>query len=137
MAVNISEAVSKGDIDSLTKIMSDLKTMATDFTSPYGSLLHISASLAKLDDFKRIFIKLSLDPNSTSAQDGSTPLHIASKLNRPDIVEYLLSLKEINDTIKDREGLTAIDYCLKNTFIVGLFERTSKNELCAICLILF
>lgn len=123
--MNISEAVSKGDLEALNKIFNDLNTTAKDFTSPYGNILHIAASLAKLEDFKLILSKFALDPNSTCAQDGSTPLHVATKLNRADIVEFLLSLKDINDTIKDNDGLTAVDYCTKtkNPSIITLFER--------------
>lgn len=127
LAVNISEAVSKADLDSLSIILADLNTTAQDFTSPYGSLLHIAVSLAKLDDFRKILVKFNLDPNSNCAQDGSTPLHLATKLNRVDLVGFLLSLKDINDTLKDKDGLTAIDYCTKNPSMISLFERKYRR----------
>jgi len=122
LAVNISEAVSKGDLNSLSIILKDLNTTPLDFTSPYGNILHIAASLASLDDFKRIFIWSGLNPNSYNSSDGSTSLHLAVRLNRPDIVEYLLSLKDIDDTLKDIEGLSCVDYCHKNKQIYKLFE---------------
>ena len=132
LAVNISEAISKGDLNSLSVIFKDLNTTPRDFTSPYGNILHISASLANLEDFKRIFIWSGLNPNGVNTNDGSTALHVAVRLNRPDIVEYLLSLKDIDDTIKDIEGLTCIDYCHKNKQLYKIFE--GKKETCCIIL---
>lgn len=122
MAVNISEAVSKGDLASLSKILEDLNTSPLDFISPYGNLLHISVSLSPAEDFKRLLIWSKLDPNSVNSNDGSTTLHLAVRLDRPDIVEYLLSLTEIDDTIRDIEGFTCVDYCRKNRQLYKLFE---------------
>lgn len=124
LAVNISEAVSKGDIESLSTIFKDLNTSSLDFTSPYGNILHISVSLASLEDFKRILVWSGLSPNSINTNDGSTALHLAVRLNRLNIIEYLLSLKDIDDTVKDIEGLTCVDYCHKNKQLYKLFDGT-------------
>ena len=121
MAVNISEAVSKGDLESLGSILFNLSTTAKKFISPYGNLLHISASLAKLDHFKKILDWSNLSVNIQNPQDGSTALHIASRLGRYEIVEYLLSLKEIDDTLIDNDGRTCLD-CCKNKQIKNLIE---------------
>lgn len=122
LAVNISEAVSKGDLDGLNLILQNLNTTPKQFTSPYGNLLHISASLSKFEDFKKILHWSGIDINSQNPIDGSITLHIATKLSRYDIIEYLLSLSEIDDTLKDKEGKTCFDYC-KNKSIINLFER--------------
>ena len=98
-----------------------------DFTSPYGNLLHIAASLTTLEDFKKILFWSGLDPNSVNSNDGSTTLHVAVRLNRPDIVEYLLSLNDIDDTLKDIEGLSCVDYCHKNKQLYKLFEGNLRN----------
>lgn len=121
LAVNISEAVSKGDLEGLNQIILNLNTSAKQFTSPCGNLLHIAASLSKFEDFKNILNWSGIDVNIRSFSDGSTALHIATKLSRYDIIEYLLSLPDINDTIKDKEGKTCTDYC-KNKAILNLFE---------------
>lgn len=126
LAVNISEAVSKGDLSSLSKIFEDLHTSPLDFTSPYGNILHISASLSTLEDFKNLLIWSKLSPNSVNSNDGSTTLHLAVRLNRQDIVEYLLTLTDIDDTMRDIEGLTCVDYCRKNRQLFKLFEGKEK-----------
>ena len=118
--MNISEAVSKGDSENLSLILRNLNTDPFQFSSPCGNLLHISASLSKLEDFKRILKWSEIDINSQNALDGSTALHIATKLSRYDIIEYLLSLPGIDDTIKDKERKTCFDYC-KNKSIINLF----------------
>lgn len=132
LAVNVSEAVSKGDLASLSKILDDLNTSPLDFTSPYGNLLHISASLSTLEDFIRILIWSKLSPNSVNSNDGSTALHLAVRLNRQDIVEYLLSLTDIDDTIRDIEGLTCVDYCRKNRQLYKLFEGKIRTNITTI-----
>lgn len=126
LAVNISEAVSKGDLDGLNLILQNLNTTPKQFTSPCGNLLHISASLSKFEDFKNILLWSGIDSNSQNPIDGSTTLHIATKLSRYDIIEYLLSLPLIDDTLKDMEGKTCFDYC-KNKSIINLFERKKIN----------
>ena len=125
LAVNISETVSKGELEGLNRILQNLNTSAKQFTSPCGNLLHISASLSKFKDFKKILLWSGIDPNSQNPHDGSTTLHIATRLSRYDIVEYLLSIPEINETIKDKEGKTCSDYC-KNKSILNLFECKHK-----------
>lgn len=110
-------------MDNLELILKDLKVTPKQFKSPYGNLLHISTSLAKLDDFKKIIKWSGLSVNEVNLNDGSTPLHLATRLNRYEIVEYLLSLPEIDDSIKDHDGKTCLDYC-KNKPFVNLIECT-------------
>ena len=70
-----------------------------------------------------------MNPNSVNANDGSTALHVAVRLNRSEIVQFLLGLKDIDDTIKDIEGLTCVDYCHKNKQLLKLFEgKSDKNS---------
>lgn len=129
LAVNISEAISKGDLNYLSMILKDLNTTPLEFTSPYGNLLHIAASLASLEVFKRILVWSGLSPNSVNYNDGSTALHLAVRLKRPDIVEYLLNLKDIDDTIKDIEGLSCVDYCRhKNKQLFKSFEGNQDEK---------
>lgn len=124
MAVNISEAVSKGDLDGLNLILQNLKSSAKQFSSPCGNFLHISASLSKFENFKKILNWSGIDVNSQNPLNGLTTLHIATRLGRYEIVEYLLSLPEIDDTIKDKEGKTCFDYC-KNKSIINLFDSNN------------
>ena len=125
--LNISEAISKGDLAALEKILlTDLKTTPKNFQTPAGNLLHLAVSLARVDDFRKIFHWLQINPNEQTSKDGSTPLHLAVRLNRLEIVEFLLELPEIDDTIKDFDGKTCLDYC-RNRTIKTLFESKREN----------
>ena len=124
LAVNISEAICRGNLQDLELILKGLQLTPNNFDSSYGNLLHIAASLAPLDTFKRILQWTELSPNSRSSQDGSTVLHIVTKLDRLEIVEFLLSLPEIDDGITDNQGKTCIDYCTSKR-CKQLFQSTS------------
>lgn len=122
LAVNISEAICKGDLEDLEILLRNLNTSPKEFNSSFGNLLHISISVAKLENFKKIYKWSGLNPNCQNLNnDGSTPLHLATRLERQDIVEFLLSLEEIDDTIKDFNGKTCLDYCT-NKQIKNLIE---------------
>jgi hypothetical protein len=60
--------------------------------------------------------------NDCNSPDGDTPLHIAVKLRYWDIVEQLLKVPGINDTIKDAQGRTAEDLAT-GTRLAELFKR--------------
>lgn len=125
LAVNISEAICRGNLHDLELILKGLQLTPNNFDSSYGNLLHIAASLAPLDTFKRILQWTELSPNSRSSQDGSTALHIVTKLDRMEIVEFLLSLPEIDDGITDNQGKTCIDYCTSKR-CKQLFQSTIR-----------
>lgn len=126
LAVNISESICKGDLEDLELLLKNLNTTPKEFSSTFGNILHISVSIAKFDNFKTIFKWSGLDPNAQNVNnDGSTPLHLAVRLCRQDIIEFLLSLEEIDDTIKDFSGKTSLDYCT-NKQIKNLFECNLK-----------
>lgn len=127
LAVNISEAICRGNLQDLELILKGLQLTPNNFDSSYGNLLHIAASLAPLDTFKRILQWTELSPNSRSSQDGSTALHIVTKLDRLEIVEFLLSLPEIDDGITDNQGKTCIDYCTSKR-CKQLFQSTSRIQ---------
>ena len=42
-------------------------------------------------------------------EDGDTPLHLASKMGRADLVEVLLRSEKVDDTVRNKEGKTAED----------------------------
>ena len=45
---------------------------------------------------------------------GNTALHLAVRVDRPDIVRALLMHGGIDMTIKDRQGRTAVQYCIEH-----------------------
>ena len=51
---------------------------------------------------------ITLDPNARD-QDGNTPLHLASMLGRPTTVRLLLQQKEVNSSILNYQGRSALD----------------------------
>ncbi len=93
------------------------------FTSPFGNLLHIAASFGQVELLKDIIYESRLSINSQTDQ-GSTPLHVATRQNRADIVEFLMDCEGIDDTIRDLEGRTPLE-CCKSRQIKNIIECKS------------
>lgn len=58
-------------------------------------------------------ISCSCDSNLVDNR-GNTPLHLAVRANRPDIVKVLTMNGEVDMTIKDKQGRTALQYCVEH-----------------------
>lgn len=76
-------------------------------------VLHIAVQAASLDTIRNVLVRFkdapALDINSVEATRGDTPLHIAARYGRSDIVMYLLSLEDINDTVTNFAGKQPVE----------------------------
>jgi ankyrin repeat protein len=92
-----------------------------DFFSPqFGNLLHLAASFGNRHTCQQ-FIANGISINATDKK-GNTPLHRAAIAGRHDIVDYLLKEDNIDDTIRNGVGKTALDLC-KTKECISTFER--------------
>lgn len=124
VAVNISEAISSDNMDRLRAVLSEMNTTMAQFNSPFGNLLHITASFGSVGLLKKLIEQSGLNINSQTDQ-GSTPLHVAARQNRVEVVEFLMSLEGIDDTIRDLEGRTPLE-CAKSRQVRNVIE--CKNQ---------
>lgn len=86
----------------------------------YGSIeendlhvLHIAVQVGTVDTVRYLYQKFrgapAFDINSQEPTRGDTPLHVAARCGNSEAVMYLMSLDELNDTIVNADGLTAIE----------------------------
>lgn len=77
-------------------------------------VLHIAVQIAPLDEVRHLLSKYkdapAFDINTTEPLTGNTPLHVAAKYGRSDIVMYLLSFDDvINDTALNSQGKQPVE----------------------------
>lgn len=129
-------------------------------TTSYGSPLHLAVSLCPRAVVERVFTTFCTlaPPTGYNAQlegdarargwewlnakngDGDTPLHLAAKAGRGDLVEVLLRSDKVDDTLRNKEGKTAEDVaknekvgevllgmCIQVIYLVGLVATYGPN----------
>ncbi|KAI8817986.1 Oxysterol-binding protein-domain-containing protein [Fimicolochytrium jonesii] len=83
----------------------------TSPTPAYGSPLQLAISLCSTTVIERLVASFpDLIPtwiNSRAMPGGETPLHVAARLGRADVVEVLFKMRDVNDTVRDAHGRTA------------------------------
>ncbi|KAJ3048123.1 hypothetical protein HK097_010861, partial [Rhizophlyctis rosea] len=89
----------------------------------YGSPLHLAIALCPRPVIERVFTTFcAVTPSddgdarakgwewvNAQNEDGDTPLHLASKMGRADLVEILLRSERVDDTLRNNQGKTAED----------------------------
>ncbi|KAF5097714.1 hypothetical protein D0Z00_002315 [Geotrichum galactomycetum] len=75
--------------------------------------LHIAVQAAPLETIRAILTAFkgapAFDINSIEPSKGDTPLHVAARYGRSDVVMYLLSLDGINDTVTNFAGKQPVE----------------------------
>ena len=115
MAVRISEAIKNDDLLTVRKTLPSIPS----YRSQFGSVLHLAASFGSTKTFEELLSE-GVDVNCQNI-DGSTALHVASRLGRQEIVELLLCQENIDDTIRDKDGKTPLEIA-KGRQIASIFE---------------
>ncbi|ODV79179.1 uncharacterized protein CANTADRAFT_339537 [Suhomyces tanzawaensis NRRL Y-17324] len=108
-------------INELTSTKSTIKNI--DIVQLHLTILHYAVQVAPLATLQYLCTnaqKYNLDINAQD-QDGNTPLHLAAMSSRFDIVKYLLSLPEINDTIVNLNKKQPVEEC-KDLSIAQLMQ---------------
>ena len=118
------ETLRSGDKDAITKAVTENSTMPTisegaESGSPAGtlegtSILHLAIQCADTAVVEQIIAVSKNTPGASTDvnvrdRDGNTPLHLASQLGRPTTVRLLLEQQDINDSILNYQGRSALD----------------------------
>jgi hypothetical protein len=106
----VFEVLRSGDTPAILKAIHESKTSSGSPHALAGTtILHLAIQCAEpqVVDFV-ISNGGDADINATD-REGNTPLHLAAQLGRLPIVKHLLEQPDINDTIPNHQGRTAID----------------------------
>ncbi|CCE79857.1 Piso0_002949 [Millerozyma farinosa CBS 7064] len=136
LRLKLLDALRGGDDDRVENIIEELSNtrptiQTTDIIQLRETILHYAVQVAPLSTIQFLVdnsSKFGLDINSQDV-DGNTPLHLAAQASRLDVVKYLLSLPNINDTIVNLEKKQPVEKC-KDLAIIQLmqFERAKFVE---------
>lgn len=74
-------------------------------------MLHWACDRGSLEKVKALVEEYTVDVNAQDAE-GSTPLHCACLAGWPEVIEYLKSQPKVDQTIKDKNDMTA-EQCLE------------------------
>ena len=110
-------------------------------TPSYGSPLHLVITLCPKAIIEHV-VSTFLMPNGAHVNkgnastwinarnypDGETPLHIASKLGRADVLELLFRVPTVNDTLRSSAGKTPEEVA-KNSHIAEMFAK-QRDDFC-------
>ncbi|KAI8906381.1 Oxysterol-binding protein-domain-containing protein [Gorgonomyces haynaldii] len=120
--LELVNALGSNNIDAILSSVLKITSHPTKQTPSYGSPLHLVISLCPkqtvqqiLDVFCRPGSAVSNNTpslnwiNTRNIPDGQTPLHLAAKLSRHDIIDLLFQIPTIDDTIRDTHGRLAED----------------------------
>ena len=88
-----------------------------------GNLLHLAVMFG-CKSLLEALLTHNINVNACNA-DGNTPLHLAAKLGRQDIVDCLLEMDGIDDTIVNEDGYTALEVA-KTRQIANTIEYLRK-----------
>lgn len=104
----VFEALRNGDTAAVSKVL-----QADGEANLQGTtVLHLAIQCADQHVVEYVLTKHALDVNARD-KDGNTPLHIAAQLGRVSIVKLLLDQPNINDSITNYHGKTALDSTLR------------------------
>lgn len=92
----------------------DSSSMSLPSRSDGTSILHLAIQCAEVPVIEFVLSNATPGPDSVidingRDRDGNTPLHLAATLGRAQVVRMLLDLPNINDTITNYNGQTALD----------------------------
>jgi ankyrin repeat protein len=133
--LQLVNAVSSNDVDAIINAIFKINANPPPQGSPppsYGSPLHLVVSLCQKNIVENILHAFCSSDSGNGTQNDwiviqntpekETPLHIASKLSRSDVVELLFQLPNVNDTIRDCNGHTAEEVATTPA-VQEIFER--------------
>ncbi|CAI5757426.1 unnamed protein product [Candida verbasci] len=139
LRLKLLDALRNGDhlkIDNIIQELNSTKTnlQTQDLKQLKGTILHYAVQVSSLQTIQYLVQNLGnfhIDINSQNSQDsqGNTPLHLAAQSSRIDVVKYLLSLPNINDTVLNLDKKQPVEVC-KDLNVIQLmqFERAKFVE---------
>lgn len=139
LRLKLLDALRSGNNDKVGAIIHELSSTAstthtTDIAFLKQTILHYAVQVAPMSTLEYLVKnsnEFDLDINSQD-RDGNTPLHLAALFSRMEVVKYLLSLPDINDTVVNLKKKQPVELC-KDMNIIQLmqFERAKFVETAA------
>lgn len=139
LRLKLLDALRSGNNDRVGTIIHQLSSTAstthtTDIALLKQTILHYAVQVAPMSTLEYLVKnsnEFDLDINSQD-RDGNTPLHLAALFSRMEVVKYLLSLPDINDTVVNLKKKQPVELC-KDMNIIQLmqFERAKFVETAA------
>ncbi len=119
--LQLVNALKTNDTDTILNAIFKLNSVPVQQPS-YGSPLHLVVSLCDtrvVQNVVSVFCsEQSQSQNPQSMEwinslnsEKETPLHVCSKLGRQDVIELLLQIPTVNDTIRNSDGKTPHEVC--------------------------
>lgn len=124
-SIRLLEALRNGDATALAPFLQKDPSNpgpVRELTSP----LHLAVRCAESSTIKSILQDRHIDVNLVESQHGNTALHLASITGRADVVQELLSIKEIDDNIRNADGLDPLEVA-KSPRIAQIFQGKSLS----------
>lgn len=125
-SIRLLEALRKGDSSALAPFLDKDPTKpgpVRELTSP----LHLAVRCAESSTIKLILQNKNIDINLVESQYGNTALHLASSTGRADVVQEFLSIKEIDDNIRNADGRDPLEVA-KSPRIAQIFQGTIISQ---------
>jgi oxysterol-binding protein 1 len=106
------EALRNGDTAAIAKAMTEQTSESS--SKLYGTtVLHLAIQCAEMPIIEFVMSSMSssetVEGINAKDKEGNTPLHLASKLGRSQVVTLLLDQEDINDFITNSRGETPLD----------------------------
>ncbi|CUM48490.1 uncharacterized protein AC631_02318 [Debaryomyces fabryi] len=139
LRLKLLDALRSGNNDKVGAIIQELSSTAstthtTDIALLKQTILHYAVQVAPMSTLEYLIKnsrEFDLNINSQD-RDGNTPLHLAALSSRMEVVKYLLSLPDINDTIVNLKKKQPVELCKDMTIIQLMqFERAKFVETAA------
>ncbi|CUM67545.1 uncharacterized protein PRCAT00005245001 [Priceomyces carsonii] len=136
LRLKLLDALRSGDTSKVESIIQELSSTKatiqnTTIIQLKETIVHYAVQVAQLPVIQFLVNnadKFGIDINAQD-KDGNTPLHLAAATSRLEVVKYLLSLPNINDTIVNLEKKQPVEVC-HDTDVAQLmqFERAKFVE---------
>lgn len=117
--MKLTSAIQGGDYPTLVAALQRIGLTPATYLVPGGNLLHVIASFGVASLIPEL-LKAGVKINEQNAE-GDTPLHVASRYGRLTVLDQLLPQPELDDTIVNKQGLTAY-HVAKNRQIATAIE---------------
>lgn len=136
--IMLCEECSKGNLKNVQKLIKGTRfsrgVSVNSVSTVKISMLSGMTPLMSAAMFGRVYvaeylISIGADVNARSLGSENTALVYAASNNNQEIVKLLLK-SNADKTLKNRDGLTALDYAIKNKYasIISLLEDTPRSE---------